>query len=146
MTGLTRLMFVPTVVNATNHNAQVLNARAILAGWGVRDWRVAAHAYGEPDRRVATNPQITIARLWRRHARRLLYFFRYFQPCGLIFYPGITSMDRPSLRWRRRLGLSAPFVLVSTLGREGAEMARGWDWNVVAPKWRERLIEAPTSC
>lgn len=31
--------------------------------------------------------------------------------------------------------------LVSTLGQAGAEMARAWDWTLVAAKWRERLIE-----
>lgn len=31
--------------------------------------------------------------------------------------------------------------LVGTLGHAGAEMARVWDWSVVAKMWRERLIE-----
>jgi glycosyltransferase involved in cell wall biosynthesis len=31
--------------------------------------------------------------------------------------------------------------LISALGRTGADMARAWDWSVVAQKWQERLIE-----
>ena len=31
--------------------------------------------------------------------------------------------------------------LVRNLGREGAQMAGGWGWSIVAPKWRDRLIE-----
>lgn len=31
--------------------------------------------------------------------------------------------------------------LVSTLGQAGAEMAQKWEWSVVAPQWRNRLIE-----
>lgn len=31
--------------------------------------------------------------------------------------------------------------LISTLGQAGAEMARAWDWTLVAAKWQERLIE-----
>lgn len=109
---MSRVVFVPTLVDANNINAQVNNARAILGGWDVPGWRVAAHAYNEPDQRVAANAHIEVIRLWRRHAWYAHYFLRYLKPYDLIFYPGVYPMDAAGLRWRRRLGLSAPVVLL----------------------------------
>lgn len=107
---MSRVMYVPTLVDASNNNAQVLNARAILASWDVPGWRVAAHAYDEPDPQVAANAQVNVTRLWRRHAWYLHYFLRYLRPYGLIFYPSASPMDLAGLRWRKRLGMSAPII------------------------------------
>lgn len=103
-------MYVPTLVDATNHNAQVLNTRAMLARWNAPGWQVAAHAYNSPDPAVVENPQVKVTRLWRRHAWYLHYFLRYLRPYGIIFYPGAHPVDLAGLRWRKRLGLSAPVV------------------------------------
>lgn len=110
---MSRVIFVPTLVDANNLNAQVNNARAILAGWDAPDWCVDTLAYGEPDQRVAANSKIQVIKLWRRHAWHAHLFLRYLRPYDLIFYPGVFPMDAAGLRWRRRLGLSAP--VVSTL-------------------------------
>lgn len=127
---MSRVMYVPTLVDSTNHNAQVLNARAILAGWDAPGWRVAAHSYGEPDPRVAANAQVHVTRLWRRHAWRVHYLLRYLRPYGLVFYPGITWMDAAGLRWRGRLGMSAP--VVATLEGLAGDAAREADYTAVA--------------
>jgi glycosyltransferase involved in cell wall biosynthesis len=104
-------IFVPTLVDANNLNAQVNNACAILSGWNVPGWRVNTLAYYEPDPRVAANSQIQVIRLWRRHAWYAHLFLRYLRPYDLIFYPGVYPMDTAGLRWRRRLGFSAPVVV-----------------------------------
>ena len=107
---MTGVVYVPTLVDASNHNAQVLNTRAILAGWDAPGWRVAAHAYDEPDPKVEANTQVDITRLWRRHAWYLHYFLRYLRPFDLIFYPGASPMDLAGLRWRKQLGMLAPVI------------------------------------
>lgn len=128
---MTRTVFVPTLVDADNFNAQVGNVKAILSGWVEPGWRVAAHAYNEPDQRVAENEYIEIVRLWRRHAWYAHYFLRYLKQYDLIFYPGVYPMDLAGLRWRRRLGFSAPVVvtlegLVGDVARESeyADLAK----------------------
>lgn len=127
---MTRVMYVPTLVDASNHNAQVLNARSILAGWDVPGWRVAAHAYNQPDPLVEANAQVDITRLWRRHAWYLHYFLRYLRPYGLIFYPGATPMDLAGLRWRKRIGMSAP--VVGTLEGLAGNSVRESEYSAVA--------------
>lgn len=127
---MTQMLYVPTLVDASNHNAQVLNARAILAGWDVPGWRVAAHAYDEPDPMVEANAQVDVTRLWRRHAWYLHYFLRYLRPCGLIFYPGAGPMDLAGMRWRKRLGMSAP--VIGTLEGLAGDTIREAEYAAVA--------------
>jgi glycosyltransferase involved in cell wall biosynthesis len=109
---VSRIVLVPTLVDADNLNAQVGNARAVLAEWNELDWRVDAHAYSPPDRRLAANSQIKITRLWRSRAWKIHIFLRYLKSCDLIFYPGGYPHDLAGLRWRRRLGFSAPVVAI----------------------------------
>lgn len=108
---MSHVVFVPTLVDGNNLNAQINNVRAILAGWDVPDWRVDALAYNEPDLRVAANARVQVTRLWRRHAWYAHVFLRYLRPCDLIFCPGVFPHDSAGLRWRRRLGLSARVVV-----------------------------------
>ncbi len=127
---MTRVMYVPTLVDASNHNAQVLNARAILADWDIPGWWVAAHAYDEPDSQVQANAQVDVTRLWRRHAWYLHYFLRYLRPCDLIFYSGASSMDLAGLRWRKRLGMSSP--VIGTLEGLAGDVIREAEYAAVA--------------
>lgn len=108
---MTRRIFVPTLVDAANLNAQVNNAREILAGWNEPGWQVHTLAYHAADQRVLDNPQVTVARLWRKHAWYAHHFLSYLVPWDLIFYPGGYPMDAAGLRWRRRLGLHAPVIV-----------------------------------
>lgn len=123
-------IYVPTLVDASNHNAQVLNARAILAGWDVPGWQVAAHAYDEPDPLVEANARVDVTRLWHRHAWYLHYFLRYLRPYGLVFYPGASPMDLAGLRWRKRLGMSAP--VIGTLEGLAGDPVREAEYAAVA--------------
>lgn len=113
MVSVSRVVFVPRLMDATNLNAQVGNARAILGEWDWPGCCVSTLAYDEPDPRVASNPQVDIVRLWRRHAWMAHLFLRYLRPYDLIFYPGVHAADIAGLRWRRRLGLST--CVVATL-------------------------------
>lgn len=127
---MSHIAFVPTLVDANNLNAQVNNARAILGGWDVPGWRVNALAYGEPDQRVAANSKIQVIKLWRRHAWYVHLFLRYLRPCDLIFYPGAYAMDAAGLRWRRRLGFSAP--VVATLEGLVGDKSREAEYTAIA--------------
>jgi glycosyltransferase involved in cell wall biosynthesis len=120
---VSRIVFVPTLVDRDNHNAQIGNARAVLAEWSVSQWCVAVHAYGIPDQRLVANSRIKITRLWRSRAWKIHLFLRYFKSCDLIFYPGGYPHDLAGLRWRTRLGLSAPVVatLEGLVGNEVRE-------------------------
>lgn len=108
---MNHVVFVPTLVDADNLNSQVNNTRAILAEWDVPNWNVDTLAYHEPDQRVAANPQIRVIKLWRRHAWYAHLFLRYLRRYDLIFYPGVYPMDTAGMRWRRRVGFSAPVVV-----------------------------------
>lgn len=121
---MSHVVFVPRLMDAANLNAQVCNARAILSEWDLQDWRVSTLAYDEPDPRVVSNPQVNIVRLWRRHAWIAHLFLRYLHPYDLIFYPGGQAADIAGLRWRRRLGLSAP-VVATFEGLVGDELREG---------------------
>lgn len=127
---MNRVLFVPTLVDGANHNAQVNNARAILAGWDQAGWRVRAHAYQAPDQRLAANARIEITRLWRRRAWLAHLFLRYLKPCDLVFYPGGTTADLAGLRWRRRLGRSAP--VIATLEGLVGNARREADYSIQA--------------
>ena len=82
-----------------------------MRSWGrERDTRVRTPTYGTPDATVANNPLIEITRLWRRRAWIAHLFLCYLRTCDAIFYPGVHAADFAGLRWRRRLGQSAPII------------------------------------
>ncbi len=105
-----RNMFIPRLMDVDNLNSQNKNAQLILRNWGASKWHITTLAYGLPDKLIAQNPNIGIVRLWRRHSWMAHLFLRYLWPYGLVFYPGVHVADAAGLRWRRRLGFSAPVV------------------------------------
>lgn len=123
-------IFVPTLVDADNTNAQVANARAILGGWDRADWHVRAQCYGPADPQVAGNPHVHVKPLWRRHAWRVDYFLRYLRPCDLVFYPGIYPMDWAGVRIRRLLRMRGKIVMTFE-GLAGDEHAQR-EFSVIA--------------
>jgi glycosyltransferase involved in cell wall biosynthesis len=108
---MSKRVFVPTLVDAGNLNAQINNVREILTGWDLSGWEVHALTYHEPDSRLTDNPHIHIGRLWRRHLWYLHMFLSYMRRYDLIFYPGVFPVEIAALRWRRRCGLQARVIV-----------------------------------
>lgn len=107
---MSKTLFVPTLVDGANNNAQISNNREILADWQHPDWQVQTLCYQQPDARVAANPHVHITRMWRRQLWYLHMFLHYLGPCDAIFYPGAFKLETRGLRWRRRLGIKGPVI------------------------------------
>lgn len=100
-------------VDQDNSNAQVLNARAMLACFNDPGCHWVAMHYGAPDPRLVGRPDVTLTRLWRRH---LWYFHKaliYQIPANGIFYPGPYWFDEAGLVLRGLTRRKVP--VVSTL-------------------------------
>jgi glycosyltransferase involved in cell wall biosynthesis len=103
-------ILVPRLVDADNHNAQNLNAKALLSRFNSPDivWHI--FHYNTPDPAVAGRDnvrchQLIHGRFWTWHAM-LKYQGRY----DAIFYPGNECFDARALAWRERSGRTIPVV------------------------------------
>lgn len=96
-------ILVPRWLDRDNHNAQNLNAKALLSRLRSEDciW-IGAH-YGAPDPAVLKNPHVKLTQLWRRRLWLLRMWLMYLQPADALFYPGIEPVDLAGVRWRKRL-------------------------------------------
>lgn len=103
-------LFIPRLMDADNLNAQNKNAQLLLRHWPESDWHITTLTYNAPDPIVATRNDTETVRLWRRRGWYVHLFLRYLRHYDLVFYPGVHAADFAGLRWRRRLGLSAPVV------------------------------------
>lgn len=103
-------VFIPRFMDATQLNPQNNNARMMLQRWPLRNERVTAITYADPDPAIAANPRIEVVRLWRRHGWMPHLALSYMRKYDLVFYPGVHSADTFGLKWRRRLGRAAPVV------------------------------------
>ena len=120
---MSRSLFMPRLMDEDNFNPQNKNAQLLLCHWPQSDWEITALTYNAPDKRVAIREKINIIRLWRWRGWYLHLFLRYLRPYDLVFYPGVHVADAMGLRWRRRLGFSAPLVvtLEGLVGNEERE-------------------------
>lgn len=96
--------------DADNHNAQVLNARAMLARFTSPHASWLAMAYNRPDPRLTAAPRVSIARLWRRHLWYLHKLALYQSRVDAIFYPGPYWFDEWGLRLRVAVGRRIPVI------------------------------------
>ena len=125
----TRRVLTAQVTDATNDNAQVLNAKALLSRFRDPDTEWIALAYDEPDPRVRASDSVRVVRLWRRHLWYLhkIAFYQYSADC--IFYPGPYWFDEWGLRIRHLTRRGVPVVatmevLVGNTERE--RVLSGW--------------------
>jgi glycosyltransferase involved in cell wall biosynthesis len=106
-------ILVPRLVDVDNHNAQNLNAKALLSRFTSPDVIWHTFHYSTPDPAVAGRDnvrchQLIHGRFWTWHAI-LKYQGRY----DAIFYPGNEKFDDVSLGIRKLTGRKIP--IVSTL-------------------------------
>lgn len=103
-------ILVPRWLDRDNHNAQNLNAKALLSRFISEDlsW-IGAH-YGEPDPAVRKNLRIELVQLWRRQLWPLRMWLLYLQPADALFYPGREAIDLAGVRWRKKLYPRRPII------------------------------------
>ena len=113
-------ILVPRFLDRDNHNAQNLNAKALLSRFSSEDlsW-IGAH-YGEPDPAVRKNPRIELTQLWRRRLWLLRMWLLYLQQADALFYPGIGAVDIAGVRWRNRFHPRTP-IIATLEGLAGTE-------------------------
>lgn len=103
-------ILVPRFIDADNHNAQNLNAKALLSRFESPNVTWHAFHYGAPDPAVLERKnvrchQLIRGGLWKVHAQAL-----YQGQFDGIVYPGNECFDAHALKWRARLGLGRPIV------------------------------------
>ena len=101
---------VPRLVDAANVNAQVLNARSLLARFRRPGCEWHCVRYGKPDPAVAANPAVRVTRLapWRAWAWHMMLFYQ--RSADAIFYPGVEWFDPIALKWRDRTRRHIPVI------------------------------------
>ena len=103
-------IFIPRLVDKDQLNAQNSNARNLIKRWSLKGFEILTTAYDAPDKQVADRDNVTIVKLWRRHAWYIHLFLLYFRNYDLIFYPGVSKADAFGMFWRRRFGFSCPVI------------------------------------
>ena len=103
-------ILVPRLADASQINAQNLNAKAILAHAGGRDVQWVVAHYGEPDVTLRNLAHVELAplrqgRLWPWHIGAM-----YQRSADAIFYPGAEWFDTAALRLRSACGRSIPMI------------------------------------
>ena len=103
-------IFVPRLVDATNNNAQNLNAKALLSRFTDprADW-TALH-YDAPDQQLAKSRRVHLQKLWRRHLWMPHLVLLYQQAASAIFYPGPSPYDRLGLEFRSVSARGVPLI------------------------------------
>lgn len=109
--GQIRRILVGRTVDASNINAQSRNTKEILARWTNEEWRPSTFAFGEPDLRVAANPNVDIIRLRSNRFWLVRFFLHYQRSFDGIFYPGLhRDADYLALRLRALTGRLIPMI------------------------------------
>lgn len=103
-------ILVPRFVDATNTNAQNLNAKALLSRFRSPRAKWIALHYGAPDRTVAESPRVATRKLWRTRLWQYHTVLQYQQSVDAIFYPGMDWYDLRGLELRRVFGRKVPII------------------------------------
>jgi len=103
-------ILVPRVIDQANTNAQVLNARAMLARFVVPEIRWVAPYYDKPDPEVLARKNVTLRRLMRRHLWYFNMLWNYQMRADAIFYAGACWFDHWGLRLRDLTGRKIPVI------------------------------------
>lgn len=103
-------VLVPRFVDASNTNAQNLNAKALLSRFRSSRARWTTLHYHEPDRSVAESPRVDTRKLWRTRLWQHHAVLQYQQPADAIFYPGMDWYDLRGLQLRKLTGRRVPVI------------------------------------
>ena len=120
---------MPRFVDAENHNAQSLNAKALLTRFDSEEFVWTATHYGTPDSLVANNVNVRLVQLWRHRLWKMRMWLLYLQPADALFYPGLHEVDLLGLLWRKALYPRRPIIatLEGLAGTEAREKQLS-DW------------------
>lgn len=113
-------ILVPRFLDRDNHNAQNLNAKALLARFAADGSTWIGTHYGDAEPAVLKNPRVKLIQLWRRRLWLPRMWLLYVQPATGLFYPGREAIDEVGVRWRKRLYPSCP-IIATLEGLAGAE-------------------------
>lgn len=116
-------ILVPRFLDRDNHNAQCLNAKALLSRFTSEGWTWVSTHYGTPDPAILNNPHVQLTPLWKRSLWQLRMWLLYMQPADALFYPGIEQIDLAGVRWRKKLYPRSPIIatLEGVAGTEARE-------------------------
>ncbi|MDD2580811.1 MAG: glycosyltransferase [Desulfuromonadaceae bacterium] len=117
-----RRVFVAQYADVSNNNPQVLNTRALLSRFKDEDCEWLVPYFGEPDPVVATNPNVTLIKLWPWRFWKLHKFLLYQLKVDAAFYPGPYWFDDLALQLRRLTGRKVP--VITTLEGLGGDADR----------------------
>jgi len=113
-------ILVPRFLDRDNHNAQNLNAKALLSRFVSEDCTWIGTHYGNPEPAVLANPQAKLTQLWQRRLWLWRMWLLYMQPADALFYPGREAVDLAGVRWRKRLYPRYP-IIATLEGLAGTE-------------------------
>jgi len=108
-----RHVLVPRFADATNLNAQNLNAKSLLTRFRDPSTTWSMVYYDSPSPAISQSPNVELTHLLPRHLWRPHLAAWYQRPADAIFYPGIERADEWGLRLRRKTGRKIP--VISTL-------------------------------
>lgn len=103
-------IFVAQMTDLCNNNAQVLNARAMLARFDHPDIEWVVPAYNNPDPDVAMRPNVKVVRLVRNRFWKLHKFLLHQGKIDAIFYPTAYWFDAWAIIFRRLCGRKVPVI------------------------------------
>ncbi|WP_176957527.1 glycosyltransferase family 4 protein [Mariprofundus sp. KV] len=101
-------VLIPRLVDESNHNAQNLNARALLKAWAPSDIQFAAFADSDDIR-----PEISRHHIFRLIEGRFWQWdclIRYLGSYDAIFYPGHQWFDAWGIRLRKLIAKKVPVI------------------------------------
>lgn len=105
---MTKTVFVPRFFDAGSHNAQNLNAKAILSHFDTLPGLTLRGVYH--DKPIDIKRRVKLTRLWRGRFLRLHMILLYQGRYDAIFYPGKESFDKVGLFLRKITGRSIPVI------------------------------------
>jgi glycosyltransferase involved in cell wall biosynthesis len=103
-------ILVPRFVDASNTNAQNLNAKALLSRFSDHNYTWVTTYYDTPDTLVVANKDVKLQRLWRRHFWPLSMFLFYMQRADALFYPDGVPYAINALLARKKLHSKSPII------------------------------------
>jgi len=107
---MSKIIFVPRLMDDAQLNPQNKNAQAILARWDSNYCKCRTLTYGPASSDVIRNHKVRVRKLWRRRLWLIDLFLQYLRYADLIFYIGGHPFEHSALRWRSRLCRRIPVV------------------------------------
>lgn len=111
MTLAQRRIIVPRLMDESNFNAQVLNAKSLLARFKDPHTSWVAPYYNDPHPPARANPRLRLIRLMRRNLWPYHMIAQYLRSADAIFYANKEWIDEWGLRLRSLTRRKIPLIL-----------------------------------